>query len=454
MTHMTYQIHSTHHTTTRALAALAIAALTTASGALAQDLTHKAPPQPHTIAIVNATIHTVSGDTIDSGYVVFDNGTITAVGAGAYTPTSPGEIIDATGKHVYPGLIGAVTQTGLTEFNSLGDTIDHNELGQYKPEVRAAVAINPDSTIIPVTRSAGILVTGVFPTSGRVRGRASVIELDGWTWEDMTLRADAGLAISWPNARPIRAFWMNQSDTEQRDRARREMGELSQFFTDAKTYLASEIETPDIRFEAMRSIFATGEARRPLYIFANDIDQITAAVTWASERDFDMVLVGGRDAPLAADLLIANNVGVIITGTHAMPKRDDSNYDDAFTLPLRLESLGVTWCLASGEGTAHERNLTHNAGTAVAFGLSQDAAIRAITLSAAQVLGVADRVGSIDVGKDATLIITDGTPLELTTNIERAFIGGRAIDLTNKQSKLNDKYREKYRQLGIDESGK
>ncbi|MCH8269907.1 MAG: amidohydrolase family protein [Planctomycetes bacterium] len=436
---------------------LTLAALALATPALAQDLTHKAPPQDHLIAIVNATVHTISGPTIDTGYVVFEHGVITQVGQGGFNLTGPGEVIDATGKHVYPGLIGAVTQTGLTEFGSLGDTVDHNELGQFKPEVRAATAVNPDSAIIPVTRSAGILVTGVFPTSGRVRGRASVVQLDGWTWEDMTVLGDAGLVISWPNARPIRAPWMNRSESEQRDRARKELDELSQFFDQAKAYMEARAIDPtvttDIRFEAMRSVFADGPQRRPVFIFANDIDQITDAVTWAATYDLGVILVGGRDAPLVAELLKTHGVGVIVSGTHKFPKRNDSNYDDAFTLPKRLQDAGIRWCLASGQGAAHERNLMHNAATAVAFGLSQGDAIRAITLSAAEMLGVAGTLGSIDIGKSATLIIADGTPLEITTSIERAFIDGRDIDLTNKQTKLNDKYREKYRQLGVDNSG-
>ena len=152
-------------------------------------------------------------------------------------------------------------------------------------------------------------------------------------------------------------------------------------------------------------------------------------------------------------LALEHGVGVIVSGTHKMPKRNDSNYDDAFTLPNRLQQAGIRWCLASGQGAAHERNLTHNAGTAVAYGLDHDAAIRAITLSAAEMLGVASRFGSIETGKSATLIITDGTPLEFSTSIERAFIDGKAIDMSNKQTKLNEKYREKYRQLGVDGSG-
>jgi imidazolonepropionase-like amidohydrolase len=186
----------------------------------------------------------------------------------------------------------------------------------------------------------------------------------------------------------------------------------------------------------------------PVFIFANDLDQITAAVTWAAGRKLRPVIVGGQDAPLAADLIRKHAVPVIVSGTHSFPRRADRPYDDAFTLPARLEAAGIDWCLASGQETPHERNLANNAATAAAYGLDADATVRAITLSAARILGVGDRLGSLEAGKSATLIVCDGPVLEVATRVERAFIDGRGIDLSNKQNKLAEKYREKYRQSG------
>ncbi len=431
--------------TIRSAAALALIP----SVALAQDLTVKAPAQTQTIAIVNATVHPVSGPPITGGHIVFDKGKITAVGAGPYTLNGPGTVIDATGKHVYPGLIGPVTQIGLTEISSVRATLDHREVGNITPEVWAAVGVNPDSTIVPVTRTNGILTVGVFPTGGLIPGRASVMRLEGWTYEDMAVKADAGLALNWPNTRPFTAWWMDQSEEDQLRAIRRNLDAIDETFDTAAAYFAARAADPghpaDIRWDAMRGVL---EGTLPVFIWAQDVDQITSAVSWATGRKLKPVIVGGQDAVLAADLLKRHDVPVIVLGTHNFPKRADSDYDAAFTLPARLEASGVRWCLASTDDTAHERNLPYNAAIAVAYGLGRDAALRSVTLSAAQVLGVSDRLGSLEAGKSATLIITDGDPLEVTTGVERAYIDGRDIDLSNKQTKLAEKYREKYRQIG------
>jgi len=440
-----------------------------ASLARAQDLTVHAPPQSGPIAIVGATFHPVSGGDIDSGYIVFDKGRITDIGSGKHRFARGTEVIDATGLHVYPGLIGAVTRIGLTEISAVRAMRDYDEVGAITPEVRAAVAVNPDSTLIPVARTAGILTVGVFPTGGVIPGRASVIRMDGWTWEDMTIRDSAGLVLNWPNVRPITAWWMRKSEEEQRKDIRRSLDRIDDAFDSAQAYDAARAADPDLpidlRWEAMHAVFSASppssggagippasssspsSSQLPIFINANDVDQITAAVSWAIKRGLKPVIVGGRDAPLAADLLKRHDVPVIISGTHNMPKRSDSDYDQPFRLPATLESLGIRWCLASGQEAAHERNLRHNAGTAVAFGLSPEAAIRSITLAPARILGIAGDLGSLETGKSATLIITDGSPLEITTRVRRAFIDGRDIDLSNKQTRLRDKYRLKYRQL-------
>lgn len=427
-----------------------------AAAAYGQDLTPTAPPQAAPVAIINATIHPIEQDPIAVGYIVFDDGVITDLGPMPYVHEGPGVVVDGTGRHVYPGLIGAVTQIGLTEIGAVRATHDYDEVGAFTPEVRAAVAINPDSTVIPVTRSAGILTVGVFPTGGRVPGRVSVIRLEGWTWEDMTILDDAGLVVNWPTVRPVVRPWSRQSREEQLKEIRQRLDEMDAFFSAAEAYRAACSAEPDhpldVRFEAMQRLYAdeqTGQVRRPVFLAASDVDQISSAVTWAAGRGLKAVIVGGRDAPLVADLLRRHDVAVIVEGTHRFPKRGDSPYDDAFTLPLRLEQAGLRWCLASGDETPHERSLAHQAATAVAYGLDPAAALRAITLSPAEILGVADRVGSLRIGKSATLILTDGNPLELSTTVERAFIDGRELDLSNKQTRLRDKYREKYRQLGL-----
>lgn len=442
---------SDHQAARRRVVKAAISLLAFSGLAHAQDLGLKAAPQTGPIAIVGATVHPVSGPAIQNATVVLEKGKVARIEPGS-PPAQPGwEIVEASGKHLYPGLIGAVTQLGLTEIGAVRAMRDFAEVGDITPEVRPVVAVNPDSTLIPVTRSAGILTAGVVAGGGMIPGRISVIRLDGWTWEDMTVEADAGLAVNWP---AMRIYQGSRSEDDQQKEIRRNLDRLDEVFSSAQAYMRAKAATPeapvDLRWESMRTLFPTGgrPPAKPVYIQAHDYDQIRAAVSWARSRGLRVVIVGGREAPLCADLLKAGDVPVIVTGTHGFPRRADAEYDEAFTLPARLQATGVRWCLASGQETPHERNLAHQAATAVAYGLDHDAGLRAITLSSAEILGVADRLGSIEVGKSATLILTDGDPLELATRVQMAWIDGRRIDLANKQTALAEKYREKYRRSG------
>lgn len=427
-----------------------------ASGAGAQDLTHTAPPQTTPIILRNATIHPISGPAIEGGSVLFVDGVIRQV-------ARPGERIDlrervlpieldAEGMHLYPGLIAAGVVTGLVEISSVRATIDTREIGSVTPEVRACVAVNPDSTHYPVGRRNGVLVYGLFPQGGAIPGRASVMRAEGWTWEDMTVLDDAGLVIEWPVVRPIQAWWMDQSEEEQTRTATRNLAVIEDSFAAAEAYLAARRADPTIpesvRWEAMRPVL---EGAKPVFINAQELEQIMSAVSWAAKRNLRTVIVGGRDAHLCADLLKKHDVGVLITGTHRMPRRDDSAYDEPFRLAEMLEIEGVRWCMGTGASSArgNERNLPYEAATAVAHGLNRDTAMRAITLGAAEFLGVSDTLGSVEPGKAATFFLCDGDPLDIRTNVHVAFIDGRMIDLSNKQTALAEKYRAKYRQLGL-----
>ncbi len=439
------------------LAGLLVAGALAGSGAVAQDLLHKAPRQSHPILIENISVHPVSGPTIERGGVFLDQGRIVAVWSGD-TPRERGsapnvERIDGRGLHVYPGLVSAYTAMGLTEIGAVRATNDHSEVGGVSPEVRAAVAVNPDSTIIPVTRRAGILTAAVFPQGGVVPGRMSVIRMDGWTWEEMSVEPAAGVVVNWPAMRSGGGrFARRAADPEEQEKQRRlALTNLREAFAGARAYIAARAADPsiptDVRWEALRDALS---GSRPVYITAQELEQIQSAVSWAAEEGLRCVIVGGRDAPRCADLLKRHDVTVIVTGTLRMPRRDDSAYDEAFALPSALEAVGVKWCLASAGGgfnTPHERSLPQNAGMAAAFGLSREAALRSITLSAAEALGVADRLGSLEAGKSATLFVSTGDPLEITSDVTMAFIDGRRIDLRSKQTELAEKYREKYRQL-------
>lgn len=356
--------------------------------------------------------------------------------------------IDAKGKHVYPGLISPITQLGIEEIASVRATNDFNEVGSITPEVTPAVSVNPDSTLLPVTRTNGVLIAGVFPKGGVLPGRISVIQLDGWTSEDMTIKRDCGQLIAWPLTRTVRAPWMDRSEDDQQRDIRQSLERIRDALRSAKAYIdlkAAEPTTPtDLRWEAMRDVLA---GKLPVFIEAQDFDQITAALLFAQEFKLRPVIVGGRDAPLCAELLKKLDAPVIVTGTYRVtPRRDDSAYDEQFALPARLKAAGIRFAIASGEETPHERNLPYCAAIAAAHGLTSTEALRAVTLDAATILGIDSRVGSLAPGKDATIIITDGDPLEVSTVVSQAFIQGRAIDLGNKQSALAEKYREKYKQ--------
>ncbi len=428
------------------------------SAASAQDLTHKAPAQKGPIAIVGATIHPVSGPEIPDGLIMFDGGRITVIAdakqRSAMRLSGDVKMIDAAGKHVYPGLIAPSTQMGLTEIESVRASRDMNEVGfqGVSPEVRPASSVNPDSWLIPVTRSNGVLTCAVMPTGGAIPGRVSVIRMDGWTWEEMAVDADAGLVIDWPWMRSVNSRWMDQSDDEQRRAMNRQLQTIEGAFDAAEAYFAAKRADPatpvDLRWEAMAGVLGEGrKGKDPVFINASDYDQIVAAIAFTKRRGLKPVIVGGRDAPMCAQMLKDAGAGVILQGTFAMPRRDDSPIDDGYTIAVKLEEAGVTWCMSSGEETAHERNLPYSAALAVAYGLDKDAALRSVTINAAKILGVEGDLGSIEQSKAATFIVTDGNPLEITTKIEHAYIDGREIDLSNKQTELDKKYRERYRQL-------
>ena len=384
------------------------------------------------IAIVGATVHTVSGRVLENATVVFESGKITAVGKGAAVPAGA-EVIEAAGKHVYPSLIDANSDIGLVEVNSVRATIDSRETGNINPNVRAVAAFNPDSELIPVNRANGVLVAVCAPTGGLVAGRSAVMMLDGWTWEDMTLKADAGMHMRWP-----------------RDSGK-SLNELSELLEQTARYTASrqadsDATQLDLRLESLAPVL---DGSLPMIVDATSVTQIESAVAFASQRKLKLIIHGGYEAVHCAELLKKADVPVIVSGVYRTPTGRDNPYDEAYTLPQRLKEAGVKFCICSGGrfGASGLRNLPYHAATAAAYGLSQEDALRSITLSTAEILGVADRVGSIATERDATLFIANGNILETETQVEAAFIQGRKVDLDNKHQQLYRKYSAKYDQL-------
>ena len=426
-------------------------ALTVVGPVAAQSRQIPAPPQSRITVIIAAAVHPVTGPTLAPGYVVFEKGRITRVGPGKPPAVAGAEVVNAEGLHVYPGLIGSDTTLGLVETSSVRVTNDTTEFGRITPEARAVVAINPDSDHIPVTRADGIMTALVFPRGGLVSGRCSTIRLDGWTWEDMAIDPEAGLVVNWPRTEPSARGRRGRPDPkregEQRKRIKEELESIEQLFDDAAAYLRAKDADPaqptDLRYEAMRAAL---EGAKPIFVRASSQGQIESAIAWAVRRELEIVIVGGREAEPVIPLLRKHDVPVIITGLHHLPRHRHDAYDSPFTLPAKLHEAGVRFAIASGSSSAHERALNDNAATAVPFGLPAVEALRAITLGAAEIVGLGETHGSIEVGKAATLIVTTGDPLQITTDTRMAFIDGRRIDLGNRHESLYGKYREKYRQ--------
>lgn len=416
------------------LHSLLLVTAATASPASASDEVPGAP-QKKPIALTNAVVHTILEPPVTDGVLLFENGTITAVGRNVKIPKGA-EVIDLQGQHVYPGLIEAMSQIGLREVSAVRASIDSSEAGSINPNVKAHIAFNPDSEVIPVTRANGVLIAVSAPSGGRVSGYASVMQLDGWTWEQMTVKSAAGLVVNWP-------FPAAKGTSEG-------LQEFRELIEDAKAYhraraVPGSRQAFDIRLDAFGPVL---DGTTPLIVRANDQRSIQSAVAFAVEYDLKLVIFGGHDAELCADLLKRHDVPVIIDSVLRRPRRRHEPYDAAYTLAGRLSQKGVKFCISGygREETWNARNLPYHAAMAAAHGLSYADALRSITQYPAEILGIDDQVGTLAVGRDATMIVTSGDPLEIDTQVNRAWVQGRRVQLTSRHTRLNDKYEQKYEQ--------
>lgn len=402
--------------------------------------------QKKPIAITNATIYRVSKPAIEKGTVVFSDGRITAVGASVAIPDGA-KVIDGEGKYVYPGLFNTDGVLGLIEINAVRASDDRGEVGQLNMNVRTEKAINPDSELIPVTRSGGVLFSLTAPTRGLVTGTSAILQLDGWTTEDITLHAPAGMHISWPtlNDHPHHDEGEHDHTNNQAEQLRR----LEEIFENAVAYRAAREANPkqavDLRWEAMLPVLA-GDI--PIIVSAHTATAMQSAIAFANRHDLKLIFYGGNDAAEIAPLLVAQEVPVIVSGVYRLPRRRDAPYDHAYTLPERLRKASVKFCIAGSArfDASNIRNLPYHAAMAVAFGLPRDEALRAITLSPAEILGVADKIGSLEVGKHASLIVADGDIFDTATNVQHAFVQGRKVELNDRHKRLYRKYEARQKQ--------
>lgn len=443
----------------RAMIYLSIAVLFSATAAHATPNVPQ-PAQTKPLLITGATLHTVSGAVIANGKMLMKDGRIVFIGGpDGNVDTRGAEILNLAGKHIYPGFIAANTVLGLTEISAVRASHDFAEVGSVNPNVRALVAVNADSELITVARANGVLAALSVPqagVAGLITGTSALVQLDGWTWEEMSLDPAVAMHVTLPSMRFNAELFPPPLDArlaELKKQTALRLKTLEEAFDNAAAYrkarASNDAAKLDTRWEAMLPVL---EGKRPVFIAADDPAQIRYALGFAERYNIRLVIVGGADAPLLAALLRERRVPVIIGGVHKLPRRRGDDYDAPFRLAAKLSEAGVAFCIArsaSGFDAAHERNLPYEAATAVAFGLDRDEALKAITLYPAQILGVADKLGSLEAGKLASFFVADGDPLEATTKIERVFIQGREVDVSNRQTRLNEKYREKYRQQAV-----
>lgn len=415
----------------------------------AQENVLPAKPQQGIIYITNATIHVGNGKVIENGTIKMKDGKIEEVGTSVQVPASGVQVVDAKGKQVYPGLVLPTSNLGLVEIGAVRATNDVRELGEFNPNVRSIVAYNTDSKVINTLRSNGILLANIVPQGSLLAGSSSVVQLDAWNWEDAAYKTDAGMHLYMPSmmVQPGRRFGggggPQATPSDPVKEAMDKVEGIKGFFRMAKAYVAEGNHTEtNLKFEATRHLF---DRTQKLYVHANTVKQMLVALDFVKEFGFDLVIVGGADSYQIADLLKQHNVSVILQQEHSLPTAEDDDVDQPYKTAAALQKAGVNFALTDEDENTRGRNLAFNAGTAAAYGLSKEEALAAITLNAAKIMGVGDKTGSIEVGKDANIIISEGDILDMRTSVVTdAYIQGRKINLDDKQKQLNERYNQKY----------
>ncbi len=411
--------------------------------AVAQDNISPAKFYAGVTVIKNGTIHTGTGEVLQNTSILIRNGKIEKIGTDIVAP-SDARVTDATGMHVYPGFILANSIIGLREISSQAKgNSDYNELGELNPNVRSIVAYNAESKITNTLRSNGILFASVVPQGSLISGTSSVVNFDAWNWEDALYNKDNAVHFYMPSllARPNRGGDQPQGDPLKASKERIEM--VKKFFREAKVYNATtKPANTNLKLEAVKGLF---DKTQKLFIHCDIVKEMLTSIDFINEFGFDVTIVGGNESWQIAPLLKQNNISVILEQTHSLPNMVDDDIDQPYKTPAMLQKAGVLFAMTDEDETTTGRNLAFNAGTAAAYGLTKEQALQSITLNAAKILGIADKAGSIEVGKDANIIISKGDALDMRTCIiTKAYIQGRDINLDDKHKQLKRKYEEKY----------
>lgn len=420
---------------------MTIAFVWIASVAIAQQT--PAPAQTEVYTIVGATAHIGNGTVIDNAILIIEDGKITVCADATTTKIGQrGTVINAEGKHVYPGFIATNTTLGLVEVGQVRQTNDDDEIGNMIPHVRSLIAYNAESKVVESMRPNGVLMAQIRPLGGRISGTSSVVQLDAWNWEDAAVKADDGIYVNWPSSMTRGRWWLGEDPGFKPNKNyTKDIDELKTFVNNAKAYAkgSSDINLP---FEAMKGVF-NGSQR--LFISANDERQIRDIIAFKSEMNIEhIILVGGYQSYKVAAELKAAGIPVVLQRVQDLPAMDDHDYDLPYKLPKLLADAGVLVALGYDGEYWQVRNLPFYAGQVTQFGMSDEDALKLITENAAKILGVEATAGTLEVGKDATLFISEGNALDMRGNqLSRAFIQGRAISLETHQTKLWKRYAEK-----------
>lgn len=404
-----------------------------------------APKQSKDFAIVGATAHVGNGTVIENSTIVVKNGKIAAIG-NSNVDTSGTEIIDAKGKHVYPGFIVTNSTLGLVEIGAVRATDDDSEVGLYNPHIRSLIAYNAESKIVESMRPNGVLLGQITPRGGRISGSSSIVQFDAWNWEDAAVKVDEGIHINWPGSFTRGRWWLGEDPAlKPNPNYAKQVKELADYMMGSKTYTKGDKAKRHLPFEALNGLF---DGSKQLYVHVDDEKSITDAVNFAKSQGISkVVIVGGYEAHKVADLLKQNNVPVLLRRVHTRPNGEDHDYDLPFKLAKKLVDKGVLVALeTSGQmERMNSRNLPFYAGTTVAYGLTKEQALQLISSNPAKILGIDKDYGSLEAGKSATLFISEGDALDMRTNqLIQAYIDGRKLSLETHQTKLWKRYSEKY----------
>ena len=399
------------------------------------------------ISIEGATAHLGNGQVIENSLIMFNDGKITFVGSAMTKIARQGTVINAKGKHIYPGFIAANASLGLVEIDAVRATDDQREVGTNNPHIRSLIAYNAESKVVESMRPNGVLMAQITPRGGTISGTSSIVQLDAWNWEDAALKVDDGIHMNWPGSFTQGKWWLGEDPALKADsKYPGKINKIKSYFSNAKNYLASDKEKSHLPYQAMQGLF---NGSQKLFIHVSGQREITDAITIAKASGVkNIVIVHGEGAESVADILVKNNIPVILDRPHRNPDNQDDAYDYTYTIAKTLVDKGVLVSLGM-EGQMERmntRNLPFYAGTFAAHGLDKEVAVQLLTSNTAKILGIDNIVGTLEVGKDATLFISEGDALDMRTNIlSKAYIQGRDISLESHQTKLWKRYSNKYK---------